>query len=57
MINYFEAQIIEIHKHQWLESEKVGHDIGENVAAADWISKYAESFRAFWNNRFKKNKK
>ncbi len=34
-------QIIqEIHRHKWLESEKMGYDVGSNSAATDWISTY-----------------
>jgi len=44
--NSFLEQVDEIHKHQWIESEKAGHDLGEEWAAIDWISKYAKLFRA-----------
>ena len=32
----------EINKHRWIESEKIGKDIGFLIAAADWIDKYGE---------------
>jgi len=41
-------QIEEIQKYKWIESEKVGHDIGELPAAVDWIVKYAKEFRENW---------
>jgi hypothetical protein len=43
--NVFVCQAEEIHKHKWIESEKVGHDVGELWASFDWVSKYAVSFR------------
>lgn len=48
--NYIEAQINEIEKHKWLESQKAGYDIGRNIAAYDWIKKYSKSFRDYWLN-------
>jgi hypothetical protein len=35
----------EILKHKWLESEKVGHDIGFENALLDWIVKYRNQWR------------
>jgi len=43
--NYNECQICEILKHKWIESEKLGHDVGELYAAQDWIVKYGSDFR------------
>ena len=34
----------EIRKHKWLESEKVGRDIGFATAAIDWIKKHSEEW-------------
>ena len=34
----------EIDRHKWLESEKVGRDIGFDNAADDWISNYSEEW-------------
>lgn len=42
--NFLSAQCIEIQKHKWIESEKVGHDLGYN-AVQEWIKKYAKNFR------------
>jgi len=46
----FQAERAEILKHKWIESEKVGHDIGFERALLDWIVKY----RAQWK-RGRKN--
>ncbi len=34
----------EIQRHQWFESEKKGHDIGFDVAAADWYKRFANEW-------------
>ncbi len=36
---YNAKQIEEIQKYKWIESEKIGHDIGEFKAAVEWVSK------------------
>lgn len=46
----FLAEREEILKHKWLESEKVGHDIGFEKALLDWIVKY----RSAWRDRRQK---
>ena len=46
--NYNLCQIEEILKFKWIESEKVGHDIGENKAAIQWITQYGSLFREFY---------
>ena len=43
-------EVEEIKRHRWIESEKKGYDIGSYVAALDWIEKYAEEFRRYWEN-------
>ena len=48
----FLAERNEILKHKWLESEKMGDDIGFEKALLDWIQKH----RSNWRN-FRKNKK
>ena len=45
---YNMAQICEILKYKWIESEKVFYDIGEHRAAVEWIEKYSASFRETW---------
>ncbi|MFH1458059.1 MAG: PilZ domain-containing protein [Candidatus Omnitrophota bacterium] len=37
--------ISEIRKHQWIESEKAGREIGFGTAALDWITKYGQAWR------------
>ncbi len=43
----FLAEREEILRHKWIESEKVGHDIGFERALLDWVLKH----RAAWRNR------
>ncbi|RFC42843.1 MAG: Universal stress protein family protein, partial [Verrucomicrobia bacterium] len=40
------AEREEILKHKWLESERLGYDIGFERALLDWIRKHRESWRA-----------
>lgn len=42
--NFLTVQAEEMCKHKWIESEKVGYDLG-NAAIQDWIKKYAKNFR------------
>ncbi len=46
--NVYHTQVEEIQKHRWIESEKVGHDVGVEWAAQDWAEKHAASFREHW---------
>lgn len=46
--DFLDAQIEEMQKHAWIESEKVGHDIGES-ARRDWVKRFAKKFREAWN--------
>lgn len=41
----FLAEREEILKHKWLESERLGHDIGFERALLDWIRKHREAWR------------
>ena len=41
----FLAEREEILVHKWLESEKVGHDIGFERALLDWIVKHRSAWR------------
>jgi len=41
----FLAEREEILRHKWLESEKVGHDIGFERALLDWIRNHREKWR------------
>lgn len=42
----FLAEREEILKHKWLESERLGFDIGFERALLDWIRKHREGWRA-----------
>ena len=39
------AEQIEISKHKWLESEKVGYDIGIELAQQTWEKYHAKDWR------------
>jgi hypothetical protein len=41
----FQAEREEIMKHKWLESEKVGYDIGFERALTDWIVRHRSRWR------------
>ena len=41
----FQAERDEILKHKWLESEKLGSDIGFETALTDWIVKHRSKWR------------
>jgi hypothetical protein len=41
----FQAEREEILRHKWIESEKVGRDIGFEQALTDWISKHRSMWR------------
>ena len=38
------AEVEEINKHKWIESEKAGHDIGWNKALIDWIQNHKSEY-------------
>lgn len=42
----FLAEREEILRHKWIESEKVGHDIGFERALLDWVFKHRSQWRA-----------
>ena len=41
----FQAERDEIMRHKWLESEKLGYDIGFERALTDWIIKHRAKWR------------
>jgi hypothetical protein len=41
----FMAEKDEILKHKWIESEKVGYDIGFEKALVDWILNHRKEWR------------
>jgi len=42
----FLAEREEILKHKWIESERLGYDIGFERALLDWIRKHRDGWRA-----------
>jgi len=40
------AEREEILRHKWIESEKVGRDIGFEQALQDWVRKHRDHWRA-----------
>jgi hypothetical protein len=48
---YNAAQIDEILRYKWIESEKQGHDIGELKAACEWITKYGAEFNKHYYSK------
>ena len=42
----FLAEREEILRHKWIESEKMGRDIGFDQALIDWVKKHREYWRA-----------
>ena len=51
----FQAEREEILKHKWIESEKLGYDIGFEKALTDWIVKHRSKWRQN-RNRDKENR-
>ena len=39
-----EKVVVEINRHKWFESEKIGYDIGFEKAAEDWINRFSQSW-------------
>jgi hypothetical protein len=39
------AQREEVERHKWLESEKVGRDIGYDAALIDWVIKHKSKWK------------
>jgi len=54
MTDFLKAEIEEMKKHKWIESEKAGRDLG-TTAIKDWINKYAVIFREKNNHLDEKN--
>jgi hypothetical protein len=42
----YQAEIAEINKHKWLESEKAGHDIGWDRALYDWLLHHKKDWKS-----------
>ena len=47
------AQIDEINRYKWIESERRSFDIGFQQAALEWISQYSAPFKDYWVRDFK----
>ena len=47
---FMRDEIEEIQRHKWIESEKVGYDLGDR-AVQDWICKFAARYRNWWTSR------
>ena len=45
---YSIAQVEEIRKYRWIESERAGRDLGEQCCL-EWVKKYAKDFREYWD--------
>jgi len=41
----FQAELDEILRHKWIESEKAGRDIGFETALTDWIMRHRSKWR------------
>jgi len=41
----FQAEKEEILRHKWIESEKVGYDIGFERALVDWVTRHRAAWR------------
>ena len=39
------SQLDEINKYKWIESEKVGRDIGWERASSDWLQNYFQEWK------------
>ncbi|MBT64470.1 MAG: hypothetical protein CML13_14820 [Puniceicoccaceae bacterium] len=50
----FLAEREEILRHKWLESEKLGKDIGFERALLDWIRKHRQNWRGARNVKLNK---
>lgn len=47
----FEKAVIEeIQKYKWIESEKIGYDIGFERAAHEWAEKYGSAFEKYYKS-------
>ncbi|MCA9408355.1 MAG: PilZ domain-containing protein [Candidatus Omnitrophica bacterium] len=50
-----ELALQEIRKHKWIESEKLGQEIGFATAAVDWVNKYGNDFTQYRNKLIQTN--
>ena len=47
----YQAEIAEINRHKWLESEKAGKDIGWNKALVSWVQNHKKDWMLNRKNR------
>ena len=48
------SQQDEINKHRWIESEKIGRDIGFDKASQDWLKNHFGSWKKYhWDKNLK----
>ena len=45
LYKHYRAELDEILKHKWIESEKAGEDIGFEKALLDWIYKHRSAYK------------
>ena len=48
--DFLKAQMEEIQRHKWIESEKARQDLGDKCIL-EWIQKYAKIFREEWEKK------
>ena len=48
MLRDSQAQLKEIEKHKYHLSQRLGHDVGWEFAAEDWVQSHAASWREWW---------
>lgn len=46
--NFNCGQIEEIKKYKWLESERLGYDIGEYRACLEWSTRFSDKFKEYF---------
>ena len=47
---FISAEIEEIKRHKWIESEKAGKDLGDQPVL-EWIQSYGQEFRRHFMNQ------
>ena len=52
---FLAAQKHAMEEHKWIESEKVGHDLGQ-ACLLEWVKEHAEGFRRDYNERMAREK-
>ena len=47
---FMQDQTNEINIYKWVQSERVGHDLG-NECCIEWVMKFAKKFREDWERK------